>query len=71
MDNAIKATPDEVSKYMQFQDVNLATSKRDVFSDGGWWQGIPSPILTNGTTIVSIHGGRVKSGHWCSKQIYL
>ncbi|MEK7592293.1 MAG: hypothetical protein AAB508_02750 [Patescibacteria group bacterium] len=59
--NAIKATPDEVSKYMQFQDVQLGDVKAlDVFSDGGWWQGgYASPILiANGTTIVSIHGGR-------------
>lgn len=57
----MKASAEDVSMYMRFQDVQLGTVVAlDVFADGGWWQsGYASPILiAKGTTIVIIHGGR-------------
>jgi hypothetical protein len=58
---AIKASPDEVSRYIRFQESLFGTvAGLDVFGSGGWWQGgYASPILiAHDTTIVLIFGGR-------------
>lgn len=59
--NKLSASPNEVAKYMRFQEsVFGSVSGLDVFASGGWWQGgYSSPILVvKGKTIVAINGGR-------------
>lgn len=59
--DSIKATPDDVAKYIRFQESVFGTvAGLDVFGSGGWWQGgYASPIIiAKGTTILMIHGGR-------------
>lgn len=57
----IQARPEDVTKYMRFQETQFGSViGLDVFASGGWWQGgYASPILiASGKTIVAIHGGR-------------